>query len=446
MSPVSKSLILTMFKKFQIHLLDNFPHLKNQKILLALSGGLDSCVLLSLCLKQGLNISIAHCNFQLRGKDSEEDALWIKKLADKNKLECKLKRFNTEVYAKNKKISIQMAARKLRYDWFDELSVKHNYEAILVGHHADDVIETFMINVIRGSGLNGLVGIPKTRDKIIRPLLPFTKIEISNYAKKYNIKWREDSSNGKTDYLRNALRHKVIPNWKAIYSNFHNQFSTTLVHLEQAKVALDFVIEDFKTNYFIKSEKQIKISVDKLKLLKPIDFYLHALFIKYGFENVKDLNQLLKSQSGKQLFSKTHRLVKDRSNLLLIELIGNNHKIYTIDRNIKNIQTPISLKFGIKTKLKIDFRSVACFNKKLLKFPLTLRKWNKSDYFYPNGLNGKKKLSKYFKDEKFSLIDKENQWILCSGDDIIWIIGKRVDSRYLLDQNALDKWLIKYDV
>ena len=446
MTPISKSLILTMFQKFQAYLLKNFSDLKNQKILLALSGGIDSSVLLSLCLKNGLNISIAHCNFQLRGKDSEDDALWIKKLAEYKKLECHIKKFDIPIYAKNRKTSIQMAARKLRYDWFNELSIKYNYEVILVAHHADDVLETFMINLMRGSGLKGLVGIPQIRGKIIRPLLPFTRTEILNYANENNIKWREDASNAKTDYLRNELRHKVIPNWKATDSNFHNQFSTTLEYLGQAKIALDNVIKDFKTNYFVEMEQEIKISVDKLKLLNPINFLLHALFSNYGFDNVKDLNQLLDAQSGKQLFSKTHRLVKNRSHLLLSEQSEDFHKTYIIEQNFKKIQVPIKLKLGLNNKIKIADKNIACFNIKLLKFPLTLRKWRQSDYFYPKGLNGKKKLSKYFKDEKFSLLDKEKQWLLCSGEDIIWVVGKRVDERYSIEYHKENRWIIRnYD-
>ena len=435
-----------MFQKFQEHLLKNFSHLKNQKILLASSGGLDSCVLLSLCLKNGLKISLAHCNFQLRGKESEEDALFIKKLAEDKKLECHIKKFNVPIYAKNKKTSIQMAARKLRYEWFNELSIKYKYDVILVAHHADDVLETFMINLMRGSGLKGLVGIPQIREKIIRPLLPFTRTEILNYANEYNLKWREDASNAKTDYLRNELRHKVIPNWKATDSNFHNQFSATLEYLGQAKIALDNVIKDFKTKYFVEMEQEIKISVDKLKLLNPINFFLHALFANYGFDNVKDLNQLLDAQSGKQLFSKTHRLVKNRSHWLLTEQSEEYHKTYIIEQNIKKIKVPIKLKLGLNTNLKIADRNIACFNMKLLKFPLTLRKWRESDYFYPKGLEGKKKLSKYFKDEKFSLLDKEKQWLLCSGEDIIWVVGKRVDERYSIEYNKEDRWIIKnYD-
>ena len=271
-------------------------------------------------------------------------------------------------------------------------------------------------------------------------------MEIINYANENNVKWREDASNAKTDYLRNKLRHKVIPHWKATDSNFHNRFSNTLEYLGQAKIALDNVIKDFKTKYFIEMEHQIKISVDKLKLLNPINFFLHALFANYGFDNVKDLNQLLDAQSGKQLFSKTHRLVKNRSHLLLTEQSDDFHKTYTIEQNIKKIQVPIKLKLGLNNKIKIADKNIACFNIKLLKFPLTLRKWRESDYFYPKGLNGKKKLSKYFKDEKFSLLDKEKQWLLCSGEDIIWVVGKRVDERYSIEYHKEDRLIIRnYD-
>ena len=254
-------------------------------------------VLANLFLKNNLSFSVAHCNFKLRSKESDIDQDFVKKWSLKHKIHCHSNEFNTVEFCKKNKMGIQEGARKLRYDWFNEISIKYKYEVILVAHHADDVLETFMINLMRGSGLKGLVGIPQIRGKIIRPLLPFTRTEIINYANKFNIEWREDASNEKTDYLRNALRHKVIPNWKAMDSSFHDQFKTTLGHLEQAKIALDYVINDFKTKYFVEGEKQIKISVDKLRLLNPIDFFLHALFVNYGFDHVKDLNQPLPPHS-----------------------------------------------------------------------------------------------------------------------------------------------------
>ena len=238
-----------MFQKFQAHLSKNFPELISQKMLLALSGGVDSCVLLSLCLREGLHPAIAHCNFQLRGKDSDADALWIEQLAEEHGLECHIKNFDARACAGKEKLSIQMAARNLRYEWFETLSKEYGYEVILVGHHADDSLETFMINTMRGSGLKGLLGIPEFRGKILRPLLPFGRKDIMRYAKENQIQWREDASNAKTDYLRNALRHKVIPGWKAMDKHFDEQFRATLAHLGKAQEALEFVLEQFKTKH-----------------------------------------------------------------------------------------------------------------------------------------------------------------------------------------------------
>ena len=203
-----------MFQKFKIHLTNHFPQLKDQKLLLALSGGVDSCVLLDLCLKSGLRPAVAHCNFQLRGSESDRDAEWITNLSERKGLEYHTQTFGTQVYALKKKLSIQVAARDLRYHWFESLSQQEGYDLILTAHHGDDALETFMINVMRGSGLRGLLGIPEQRGKILRPLLPFSRDEIKAYAIDNKIEWREDASNAKTDYLRNALRHDVIPQWK----------------------------------------------------------------------------------------------------------------------------------------------------------------------------------------------------------------------------------------
>mgnify|MGYP001482407034 FL=1 len=235
-----------MFVKFQKHLETNFPQIKDQNILLALSGGLDSCVLLDLIFKLGLRPALAHCNFQLRGIASDNDARWVEALAQEKGLEFHVQNFNTQVYALNKKVSIQMAARDLRYQWFETLSKQNDYNFIFVAHHADDVLETFMINVMRGTGLKGLLGIPERRGKILRPLLPFSREEIKQYAFENKIQYREDESNAKTDYLRNALRHEVIPKWKKRDSNFDEQFRETLKYLGQAQVVLDNVIKDFK--------------------------------------------------------------------------------------------------------------------------------------------------------------------------------------------------------
>lgn len=434
-----------MFQKFQNHLSKYFPRLEDQKLLLALSGGVDSCVLLDLCLKSGLSPAVAHCNFQLRGTASEDDAIWIQNLAQENNLKCHIQNFDTQTHALETKVSIQMAARELRYQWFEKLYSENDYDLILVAHHADDAIETFMINTMRGSGLKGLLGIPGRRGKILRPLLPFSREEIKNYARENKIEWREDASNAKTDYLRNALRHEVIPLWKKREPNFDAQFQETLSYLGQAQAVLDDIVEDFKNKNFVPQNSGFKIPVKALKVLSSLDYYLYALFASYGFRNINDLKQMMQSQSGKQLFSATHRLVKDREDFLLTPVVESDDKPFSIDSKTSSIHTPIKLNFfSKKTFEKGDSKSLLV-DKDKLKFPLTLRKWKQSDYFYPDGMKGKKKLSKYYKDEKFSLLDKESQWLLCSDEDIVWVIGKRADQRFLADQDTQDKWLIRFD-
>ena len=434
-----------MLTKFQKYLSDNSVILKDQRLLLALSGGVDSCVLLDLCLKSGLRPALAHCNFQLRGQASKEDADWIQNLAREKGLECHVQNFDTQVYVLKKKVSIQVAARQLRYRWFDTLSEQNDYDLILVAHHADDALETFMINAMRGTGLKGLLGIPERRGKILRPMLSFSREEIMLYALENKIQWREDLSNAKTDYLRNALRHQVIPQWKKKDPNFDLQFQETLKHLGEAQDVLEDVISKFKKNNFIPQKQGFKISIDVLKGLSSLNYYLHALFASYGFGNLADLKQLMHSQSGKQLFSNTHRLVKDRACFLLTPIEASPSESHSIASGLTTIDTPLRLLFTQeKTFKKVDSKSLM-LDKSKLKFPLLLRKWKQSDYFYPNGLRGSKKLSKYFKDEKYSLLEKEAQWLLCSGEDIVWVVGERADQRFLANAETKDKWLIRYD-
>ena len=338
-----------------------------------------------------------------------------------------------------------MAARQLRYRWFDTLSEQNNYDLILVAHHADDALETFMINAMRGTGLRGLLGIPERRGKILRPMLSFSREEIMQYALENKIQWREDLSNAKTDYLRNALRHQVIPQWKKRDPNFDQQFQETLKYLGEAQDVLEDVISDFKKNNFIPQKQGFKISIDVLKGLSSLNYYLHALFAPYGFGNLADLKQLMHSQSGKQLFSNTHRLVKDRACFLLTPIEASPSESYLIDSELSAIEIPLSLSFSQEENFKKGDSKSLMLDKSKLKFPLVLRKWKQSDYFYPNGLKGGKKLSKYFKDEKYSLLEKEAQWLLCSGEDIVWVVGKRADQRFLANADTKDKWLIRYD-
>ena len=318
-----------------------------------------------------------------------------------------------------------MAARELRYQWFDKLKREQGFTHLLTAHHLDDQLETFLINLGRGSGIKGLCGIPD--HLILRPLLAVSKKDILAYAKEKNISWREDASNAQDDYLRNQLRHQLIPKWKAIQPNLIEQLEKSQQQLRWAQEALTVQCEKFKAAHFIPKGDHVTISIDALLSLKPLEYYLHALFSPYGFSHLSDLNALLNAQSGKQLFSPSHRLLKDRK-VLMLSPAGR-----VEDRNLYQWTPTEDLFFPLSLKIKDDVkqnRYSAILTTQALKYPLIVRKYQEGDYFYPVGMKGKKKLSKFFKDQKYSLLEKEQQWLLCSGDDIVWVVGQRVDARF----------------
>ena len=444
-----------MLQEFQQHIHKNFPFLKEKKLLIAVSGGIDSIVLCDLLNKSQYSFSLAHCNFRLRGMESEKDEEFVKNLAKQNQQECFVKKFDTEVYANQNKISIQMAARDLRYDWFDELMQKHHFDYLLTAHHADDNLETVLINLIRGTGLEGLTGIPKINNKKVRPLLPFSRKEIEIYAKEQNLLWREDKSNAETKYFRNKLRHDILPLLKEMNPNILESFSKTLKHLQGSKQIVDDRINKIKGEVIITSGKSLKFKAQNLKSLNNPKAYLYALLKDYGFTEWDDVYDLLSAQPGKQIFSKSHRLVKDRDYLLLNEISKEISTSATFE--ISDKQKDILFN-GLKMKLeeinKKEFKKEEYFKNdsnnfifvdiEKLHFPLTVRKWEKGDYFYPFGMQGKKKLSKYFKDKKLSILEKENIWLLCCKNEIIWVINNRLDNRYKITNNT--KKILKIEI
>ena len=414
-----------MFEIVQNQLDQQFKEREQPSLLLACSGGVDSMVLLSILRQTPYKVAVAHCNFLLRDLASDEDAAFVSAYCATHGLTYFETSFDTKTYAKAKGISTQMAARKLRYQWFDTLKAEQGFTHLITAHHLDDQLETFLINLGRGSGIKGLIGIPD--DLILRPLLGITKAAILAYAKEKNIEWREDSSNAETDYLRNQLRHQLIPKWKEIAPNLLQQLEKSQQQLRWAEEALASQCEAFVGNYFISKGDYIVISIKALKSLKPLEYYLFALFSPYNFTHFTDLNSLLDAESGKQLFSSTHRLLKDRGVLLLSPIAQERGKeIYTWDPT-EALDFPIQLK--IEESLKENTRS-AILATEALKYPLILRKYEEGDYFYPVGMKGKKKLSKFFKDQKYSLLEKEQQWLLCSEGAIVWVIGQRVDARF----------------
>ena len=422
-----------MIEEFKEHIEDNISFLKGKKIFVALSGGLDSTVLTHLCYQLGLEIGIAHCNFGLRGNESDGDERFVKLIAKKMGVPFFTTCFETSIFSKNHKISIQMAARELRYKWFKELLLEHQFDYILTAHHLDDSLETFLINLSRGTGIEGLIGIPEVNEIYIRPLLPFSRNQILEFAKNNDIEWREDSSNTETKYIRNKLRHKVIPELLAINPMFLQNFETTLRNLKQTSIFSKNQICKIKEEVFEYVEKDtIKIDVHKLQEYEDPKTYLYFLLKEYGFTAWIDIERMLTAQTGKQIFSSTYRLIKNRDHLLLYPIIMDvSDRVYKIEEEENRIMIPSGiLQFKEVSELsQTDLRTI-CVDKEKLKYPLIVRKWEEGDYFYPLGMQGKKKLSKYFKDEKLSLLAKERVWLLCSGENIIWIINYRADNRF----------------
>lgn len=414
----------------------------SDKCLLAISGGVDSMVLIDLFSKSKIPFSVAHCNFNLRGKESNNDVSFISSFSRKMGCDFFESNLSTDFYSKHKKISIQMAARKLRYSWFNDLLQIHGFSKIITAHHLDDSLETFIINLSRGTGLKGLLGIPAQNNNIYRPMLIFSKEQIINYAKKNKIKWREDSSNNKLDYYRNFIRQDITSKLKSTKPSFLENFSNTVKNLVSSYKASKILVQKFIDTYFLKVGDHIEININALKSLDPIEFYLFEIFSEYGFTDIYSLKHLPNSQSGKYLESDSYRLIKDRKVLILIKKKNKETENYFIDNKTSSIDKPISLNFdhGVNVNSLKKNQAYLSFDK--LNFPLTLRKWSNGDFFYPTGMNGKKMISKYFKDEKYSKIEKESQWLLCSGENIVWVIGKRCDRRFIAKSNPKNSYLI----
>ena len=302
----------------QLFLAEINPH-KECNFVLAISGGVDSMVLANLFLINNLNFSIAHCNFQLRGKESDDDEMFINKWCSEKDIKLYNKKFSTEDYCKNNKLTIQMGARELRYEWFSELIDKEKYDFIVTAHHIDDQLETFIINSIRGTGIDGLVGIPDKINKIIRPLLMSSKDQIIEYSKVNKINYREDSSNDKEDYLRNKIRHSVIPYLKSDDDNVLLKFKTTIENLNSTKIFVKKVISKVRDRVFIYEGENIITNISLLKDLDPIEFYIHELYKDFEF-NYKEVMKLFDSDSGKQISSANYNMTKQKNNLIISKI------------------------------------------------------------------------------------------------------------------------------
>ena len=304
--------LYTVFEDFTEHLRDNFPELQETRFLLACSGGLDSVVLAHLCHNAKLEFAIAHCNFRLRDAESDGDEEFVRRLAVNLEREFFITHFDTMGYVDKNKVSIEMAARELRYAWFAEIMQQNMIATLVTAHHADDDLETFIINLSRGTGIDGLTGIPPKTASISRPLLAFSREDIVTYARSKNLAWRDDRTNAEVVHLRNKIRHGVVPKFKALHPSALANFKMTRSYLSDTALILENHITELKAKLFENKGDIVRIPVAALTALHPAKAYIHALFRHYNFTSLNVISDLLQTISGKEVRSKTHRLVKDR--------------------------------------------------------------------------------------------------------------------------------------
>ena len=425
-----------MLNKFQNHINANFSFLQDKKLIVATSGGMDSMVLVHLFQKFNLNFALAHCNFQLRGAESDGDENFVAAYAKLNNIACFITKFDTSNYSEEHKLSTQVAARNLRYNWFNEILEQEKFDYIVTAHHLDDQVETFLINFSRGTGLDGLTGIPSQNGNIIRPMLPFSRKEIENYVSENKLQWREDSSNTSDKYLRNKIRHHVIPVFKEINESFLQSFQNTLDHLNQEQSLVNDAVQMVYDIVVSEDNEQLKINISALLQYENYRAYLYKWLNKYGFLAWNDVYNLIEAQSGKQIFSEKYILLKDRDFLILSKKETTNFEEIIIHSITEKPNFPLKLTLCNQSDIFNQMKNVIFVEENKIQFPLTIRKWKEGDYFYPSGMQGKKKVSKYFKDEKFTLFQKQDTWILESNNKIVWIIGHRADERFKVENTT----------
>ena len=407
-------------------------------VVVGISGGADSVALLHILVSLGYKCIAAHCNFNLRGDESFRDEQFTIDFTKRLQVPlCKIS-FETNKYAQENRLSVEMAARELRYRWFEELLNTYDADAVAVAHHRDDSVETLLINLTRGSGITGLTGIKPKNGNVVRPLLCVSREDIYAYIEKNGLEYVTDSSNSSDIYTRNFIRLKVIPLLEEINPSVKASLARTANHLYDASLIY---------NHSIEEARRVIIQNNRLSISALLSFpapatILYEMLKPYGFSRTvcESIFTVLEKDSGKIFYSSTHRLLKDRSDLLIDVLSGEDNRAYLINLEDDNVDLPVELKPEIVV-IKEDYqiekdKKFAYFDFDKLSFPLVLRHWQEGDWFVPFGMKGKKKISDYFSDKKFSLFDKEKTWLLCSGQDVIWIVGERTDNRYRIEKTT----------
>lgn len=424
-----------MTTEIQEYILQHKLFTKQSKVLVGLSGGPDSMALLHILLQLGYNCIAAHCNFHLRGNDSDTDAAFVSNWCNENDIPLHTIDFDTHEYAASNKISIEMAARELRYNWFEELRVEQQADVIGIAHHKDDSVETILINLIRGTGIKGLTGIPIVNKHIVRPLLNVSRSQIMEYLSKGQVPYVTDHTNEEELYTRNIIRLKVLPILEKINPSVKNSIVATANNLKEAEKIYDGYVNDAIGGLY----KNNLIDIEKLKQTHSPQSVLFEILSPWGFTPsvIEDIANNLDSIPGKLYLANNIRLLKDRDYLVISE----SHLQQAEDDEeylVYPSATDQELPFGLSVKIEEQTpqfsiqrnRAFLHCDAEKLSFPLTLRKWRKGDWFVPFGMKGKKKISDFFTDNKFTLFEKEETWVLLSRDDIVWIVNHRADNRF----------------
>lgn len=427
-----------MLQSFQHTIANKNLFTQKDKLLIAVSGGIDSVVLCELCHQAGYSFIIAHCNFQLRGEESERDDKFVRSLGEKYNVEVLVQRFDTEQYASNNKVSIQVAARELRYQWFEELIKKQNKaEYLLTAHHADDNLETAMMNFFRGTGLHGLTGIPETTGYIRRPLLGISKEEIRTFASQHQLNYVEDSSNQSSKYTRNLFRNEIIPLIEKVYPEVKANLQDNIARFREIEQLYKLSTGKLIEMLCYTKGKEIHIPIKQLLAFKN-KAIIYEIISKYGFseKQVEEVIKLANSDSGKYIQSpaSSYRIIRHRHWFIISQardagaetiVIEEKNAVTHFTEGDLEMKTIAIGKFSIKGDA-----AFACLDKSGIQFPLLLRKWKQGDYFYPLGMKKKKKLSRFFIDQKLSKTAKEKQWVIEMNKKIIWVVGMRIDERF----------------
>lgn len=447
---------MTLLEKFKEYIKQKNLFQPKDRLLLAVSGGVDSIVLCELCKQAGCDFTIAHCNFQLRGAESERDENFVKGLGENYGVKVLVKKFDTESYATENKLSIQVAARELRYAWFDELLNEGKRELkrdgandqrstvirLLTAHHANDNIETLLMNFFKGTGIQGLHGILPKQGHIIRPLLFAKKDAIHEFAKTNDLNFVEDSSNAADKYTRNYFRNQLIPGLQKVFPQVEDNLLQNIDRFREVEMLYRESADLAKKKILEKKGKEIHIPV--LKLLKTAALYtiVYEIIKDHGFtaQQTGEVVGLLKSETGKYISSATHRIIKNRNWLIIAPnetIEAENIFIEKDDLQVIFQQGEISFELLSAQNLKLKTQNyIAQVDVKEIIFPLLLRKWKQGDYFYPLGMQKKKKLGRFFIDQKLSLTQKEKTWVIEMDKKIIWVIGLRIDDRFKITANT----------